>query len=97
MRKRFFYTRYCNLRGPGRATARDLASLWRRQRGHCALTGWRLDRTAEIDHIIPRVRGGSDDISNLRWVTRDVNRAKRDLLDADFFAICRAVVTGLGE
>jgi len=97
MRRRFFYARACNLRGPGHATARDLAALWKAQRGLCALTGARLDRTAEMDHIIPRVRGGSDTIENLRWVTRDVNRAKRDLLDADFFALCRAVVARLDQ
>ena len=96
MRRRFFYALANNLRGPRRARARELASLWRRQRGCCAITGQRLDRTAEMDHIVPRVRGGSDDIGNLRWVTRDVNRAKRDLMDADFFALCRAVVMGAG-
>ena len=92
MRRRFFYARTCNLRGPGRATARELASLWKRQRGLCALTGRRLDRTAEIDHIVPKVRGGSHKIANLRWVVRDANRAKRDLLDADFIALCRDIV-----
>jgi len=92
MRRRFFYTRTCNLRGPGRATARELASLWKAQRGMCALTGRRLDRTAEIDHIVPKVLGGSHAIGNLRWVVKDANRAKRDLLDADFIALCRDIV-----
>ncbi len=91
LKKRWFYARGVNLRGPGRARAKDLAALWKRQRGCCALTGRRLDRTAEMDHIIPRVRGGSDKIENLRWVCRDANRAKQYMLDADFFALCRDV------
>jgi len=97
MRRRFFYARSINLRGPGKATARDLAALWKAQRGICALSGRRLDRSAEIDHIIPKVRGGSHKIGNLRWVVKDANRAKRDLLDADFIALCRDIVRRAGE
>ncbi len=96
MQRRFFYGRSINLRGPGKATARDLAALWKAQRGLCALTGRRLDRTAEIDHIIPKVRGGAHKIGNLRWVVKDANRAKRDLLDADFIALCRDIVRRAG-
>jgi 5-methylcytosine-specific restriction endonuclease McrA len=96
MQRRFFYARSINLRGPGKATARDLATLWKAQRGICALTGRRLDRSAEIDHIIPKVRGGSHKIGNLRWVVKDANRAKRDLLDADFIALCRDIVRRAG-
>lgn len=92
MQRRFFYARAVNLRGPGHATARDLAAIWKRQRGLCALTGRRLDRTAEFDHIIPRVLGGSDRPENLRWTCHDANRAKRALLDADFIQLCRDVV-----
>lgn len=96
MRRRFFYSRATNLRGEGAATARELAALWKEQRGHCALTGRRLDRTAEIDHIMPRARERDDRIGNLRWVVKDANRAKRDLLDADFIALCRDVVRRAG-
>jgi 5-methylcytosine-specific restriction endonuclease McrA len=96
MRRRFFYGRSVNLRGPGKATARDLAAIWKRQRGVCELTGRRLDRSAEIDHILPKVRGGSDAPGNLRWVVKDANRAKRDLLDADFLQLCRDVVRRAG-
>lgn len=97
MRRRFFYARSVNLRGPGKATARELATLWKAQRGLCVLTGRRLDRTSEIDHIVPKVRGGSHKIDNLRWVVKDANRAKRDLIDADFIALCRDIVRRAGE
>jgi 5-methylcytosine-specific restriction endonuclease McrA len=92
MRRRFFYARAINLRGPGHATARELAAIWKRQRGLCALTGRQLDRTAEFDHIVPKVLGGSDRPENLRWTCRAANRAKLAMLDADFIQLCRDVV-----
>lgn len=76
----------------------ELAKLWKRQRGKCVLTGRRLNRTsAQLDHIIPVIKGGSGLIANLRWVHRDVNYAKRDLSDADFYALCHEVVAALSH
>lgn len=94
--RRFFWARRTKLRGPERASHIELARLWKAQRGLCALTGRRLDRAAELDHILPRVRGGRDDIANLRWVCREVNLAKRDLTDAEFFALCGDVMRWIG-
>lgn len=94
--RRFFWGRAMKLRGEGRATYLDLARIWKRQRGLCALTGERLDRTAEVDHIIPKVRGGSDQAGNVRWVTRRVNLAKRDLTDEEFLALCSNVMRWIG-
>jgi hypothetical protein len=97
--RRFFYRRANNVCGTGSGRtnqlekAVDLARLWKRQRGVCAVTGWRLDReTAQLDHIQAKVNGGTNAIENLRWVHRDVNYAKRDLTDAAFFRLCSAVV-----
>jgi 5-methylcytosine-specific restriction endonuclease McrA len=73
-------------------SAQDLAALWKRQRGRCALTGRRLDKTAHLDHIVPRAKGGTDNIENLRWVCDEVNLAKRDLSDQDFIQLCRDVL-----
>lgn len=56
------------------------------------MTGRKLTReNVQLDHIIPKVRGGSSTIENLRWVHRDVNYAKRDLFDAEFVALCQEV------
>jgi 5-methylcytosine-specific restriction endonuclease McrA len=94
-RRRFFWMRAVKLSG---ITARDLASLWRRQRGLCALTGDRLTRdNAEVDHILPKARGGDDSVANLRWTTRAVNRAKRDATDAEFAEMCGNVMRWLGR
>lgn len=95
--KRFFWGRVMKLRSKIRATPTELASIWKQQRGRCALTGSRLDRSAELDHIIPRARGGDDSAANLRWVTAEVNRAKRDMTDAEFFALCGSVMHWIGR
>lgn len=93
--KRFFFTcsRRLRIQEKGEtASHKELASLWKIQRGCCALTGRRLNReNVHLDHIIPLVRGGSSTIENLRWLHRDVNFAKRDLFDAEFIALCQEV------
>lgn len=84
-------------------TPDDLRALWDAQDGRCGLTGRELvpeagdanglaDDGPQLDHIVPIARGGTHDLSNLRWVCAAANRAKRDLLDDEFFALCRSVV-----
>jgi len=73
--------------------AKILWSLWKQQRGRCALTGMRLTRdNAELDHVIARSKGGSNDRSNLRWLQKDVNQARRSLSDLEFISLCKSVV-----
>lgn len=67
--------------------------LWHKQRGRCALTGKRLDRTAELDHIIPVSKGGLNHPSNLQWLSPEVNQCKNDLTDQEFINICKAVLS----
>jgi 5-methylcytosine-specific restriction endonuclease McrA len=96
--RRFFWNRANKLRSATAASFNELAGLWKKQRGLCALTGERLTRqNAELDHIIPKARGGDDSLSNLRWVTKEVNRAKRDLTDAEFIALCGNVMRWIGR
>lgn len=95
--RRFFWSRMTKLRCKNRASHIELARLWKQQKGLCALTGAKLDRTAQIDHILPKTRGGMDNIENLRWVTTEVNLAKRDLTDAEFFALCGNVMRWIGR
>jgi 5-methylcytosine-specific restriction endonuclease McrA len=93
--RRIFWARALRLRNG--ITAKMLASLWGQQRGLCALSGQKLGRDAEIDHKLPRARGGADHIGNLQWVTPLANRAKRDLTDAEFLALCQACARWIGE
>jgi 5-methylcytosine-specific restriction endonuclease McrA len=99
-RERHFFTNKC--RGLRRldkeqpplkeVTAKDLWSLWKRQRGRCALTGRKLDRHAHVDHKIPRSRGGSGAIENLQWLSAYANYLKRHLTDEEFISLCRDVI-----
>lgn len=94
--RRFFWGRAMKLRGPGHATTRQLASLWKSQSGLCALTGRRLDRTAHLDHIVPLAGGGGDTVNNLRWVCHEANLAKRALSDEQFIGLCSDVMAWIG-
>lgn len=96
--RRFFWGRAMKLRGEGRATTADLSSIWKAQRGLCALTGRRLNReNAHLDHIVAKARGGSDGIGNLRWVCNEANLAKREMSDEEFAALCSDVMRWIGE
>lgn len=95
-KRRFFWTKAMKLRGEERATARDIARLWKYQKGFCALTGRRLDRDAQLDHKTPKAKGGGDEVGNLQWLCPEVNLAKRDLTDAEFANLCAEVVSASG-
>ncbi|MBU9318919.1 HNH endonuclease [Burkholderia multivorans] len=95
--KRFFWSKAMKLRGSGRASARELAAIWKKQRGLCALTGRRLDRSAQLDHKTPKARGGSDQATNLQWLCEEANLAKRALTDAEFIALCGDVMHWIGK
>lgn len=95
--RRFFWGRAMKLRGDDRASYLNLGHLWHRQRGCCALTGRKLDRTAQLDHIVPKAKGGSDAMANLRWVCPEVNYAKRDLADTELLRLCSDVVRTIGR
>jgi CRISPR/Cas system Type II protein with McrA/HNH and RuvC-like nuclease domain len=60
----------------------ELKQLLENQRYICVYTGRdvRLGANASIDHILPRARNGSNDISNLQWVDIAVNCFKLNQL-----------------
>jgi 5-methylcytosine-specific restriction endonuclease McrA len=63
----------------------------------CYLTGTPIDindpSSYHIDHYIPTSKGGSNDISNLRFATKAANKAKDELLFEDFLNLCKTVLT----
>lgn len=73
-------------------TAVELRRLWEQQGGRCALSGRALDDTAELDHKVPRSRGGLDTYENAQWLAAAVNQAKRNLLDEEFVALCSDII-----
>lgn len=96
--RRFFWNREMHLRGKNRATARELALLWKAQKGCCALTGRRLTKsTAHLDHIVPIAKNGSHEITNLRWLCTEANLAKRALSNEEFLQLCTDVMAWIGK
>lgn len=63
----------------------ELITLMEKQNWKCALTGQDITFKDDLhlDHIVPKSKGGTNDIENLRWVIGDANEAKRGLLDED--------------
>ena len=58
--------------------------------GHCALCGATVnERMLDIDHIIPRSKGGKTEYSNLQVLCSKCNRSKRNLDDTDFRDLVR--------
>lgn len=78
-------------------TVEQIKNLWDVQEGRCGLTGRPLGVDAQLDHIVPLARGGEGAISNLRWVTPEANRAKRDLTDEEFLQLSNDVIEYLGR
>ena len=62
--------------------------IMRRAGGKCEACGIGAEeRAIEVDHIVPRNRGGSDDKSNLQALCYRCNAQKRDRDDTDFGAV----------
>jgi len=60
----------------------------KRAGGRCELCGAsHTEAQLDVDHIIPRNNGGSNDISNLQVLCRTCNAQKRDQDDTDFRAV----------
>ena len=78
----------------GRTRGMELKKLLESQGFCCAYSGKLLNvgsPDATIDHKTPRARGGTDDISNLQWVSRRVNQMKTDFTHDEFLAACRKI------
>ena len=62
--------------------------MLKRAKHRCELCGGHEDQVAlHVDHIIPRSKGGPDDISNFQALCMTCNTNKRDTDDTDFRGI----------
>lgn len=68
---------------------KELKEVFDKQQGVCPFTGRSLTVgiDTEIDHIVPRSCGGGDNIENLQWVHKDVNRMKSDKMESEFLEL----------
>ena len=71
----------------------DLFNLFKKQNGVCPYTGDKLaiGVNCSLDHIIPRSKGGSNELSNLQWVREYVNDMKGSLDNYEFISICKMI------
>lgn len=62
----------------------------------CYLTGEDIDiykpRTYHFDHIIPRSRGGQDNLDNLGICSKRANLAKSDMTPDEFINLCKIIL-----
>lgn len=73
---------------------RDLHALFDSQGGLCALTGLPMlpGVNASVDHVVPRSKGGLDEVGNLRWIRREMNDFKGDRTDEEILLVAKAFV-----
>lgn len=76
---------------------KDIKDVIQKQEYKCALTKENIsfEDDIDLDHIIPTSRGGKNEISNVRWVTRKANRLKNNLTDKELKDICLKIVQNL--
>ena len=100
-KRRFFYSKAMMLKAHNRGglcfettkqLARGLMLQWIKQRGRCPLTGVKLDRTANADHILPVCKGGTDNSNNFQWLTPVANQFKGSLTLEELAHMCRLVL-----
>ena len=67
----------------------ELFDLLKKQNYLCPFTGRKLiiGINAELDHIIPRAKGGEDKIENMQWVCAEINKMKLDHFTEDFLSL----------
>ena len=62
--------------------------VFKRAKTKCEMCGVsNKDKALEVDHIIPRNKGGTDDLSNLQALCYTCNSIKKDLDDTDFAVV----------
>ena len=102
--RRFFYNKAMLIKAHKRGVismesraelAAGLMRQWIKQRGRCALTGVKLDRTAHADHVVPASRGGTDHSNNFQWLTPAANQFKGARTDEELAHFCLLILESL--
>ena len=81
-----------------RNIAKDITAKWLKktfdlQKGLCALSGRPIDVSSfHVDHVVPKSKGGADELSNLRLVCEEANLAKSSLSDSELVQLCKDIL-----
>ena len=60
------------------------ASIFERDGGRCQYTGEFVGREGgNLDHVVPRARGGRNTFENLVWAKKHINSVKADRLPSE--------------
>jgi len=63
----------------------DLIKLFEKQNYTCSYSGEKLTiENAELDHVIPKSKSGTNTIDNLQWTANWVNQMKKDFSEIEF-------------
>ncbi len=67
---------------------------WEKSDGICDYTGETMERgrNAALDHIIPKNRGGTNNLDNLHFVLVNVNNLKARMMENEFIDLCKKIV-----
>lgn len=76
-----------------RTLAKDLLDLFNKQNGICPFTKLPLTIgvNTELDHIIPKTRGGKNELKNFQWVHKKVNQMKKNMLEDEFLTMIELI------
>ena len=62
----------------------------------CSLTGRSIDlmkpASYQLDHIVPRSKGGDNSLDNCQLTCKEANQAKHNLTKKEFLQLCKEVV-----
>jgi 5-methylcytosine-specific restriction endonuclease McrA len=70
----------------------DLWKMAKKQECKCPYSGRKLENgNIHLDHIIPKSKGGSNNISNLQLLPGEINTMKWNILPDEFVKICKEI------
>lgn len=72
---------------------RVIEGIFKDQNGECPYTGKNLTLgvNTELDHIVPRSSGGSNEKENLQWVWSPVNKMKWTFSESEFMEVVHLI------
>lgn len=75
----------------------DLKNIFDKQKGRCPYSNipLTLGDNAQLDHIVPKSKGGPNTINNIHWVDRIVNKMKSNIPEKIFLKTVMKIANNL--